>query len=261
MPDRTCSGTLVWASWGQRKMIGTVLNVAGILLGGIAGLSLRRGLPGPTQQFLKQALGVYTVWTGLRIAVGSLHTPVGRVIRQLVVVVVALILGRLLGRVLHLQKGFNRLGQIASRKLSHVHAGQPSAPAEGFLAATILVCAAPLAMLGPVQDGLDHDFQPLLLKGIIDGLMVMSLVPTFGWTVLLAALPAAALQVSLTRLAQMAEPTLERLGLIDPVNGVCGLLIFCVALIIFAIRKVEVGDYLPALAIAPFLAWLWRVGG
>ncbi len=239
-------------------MIGTALNVAGIVIGGIAGLTMRRPLAGSTQQFLKQALGVYTVWTGLRIVVGSLHTPVGQVLRQLAIVLVALILGRLLGRLLHLQKGFNRLGQMASRKLAPPSPGRRPAPKDGFLAATILVCAAPLALLGPVQDGLNADFQPLLLKGIIDGLMIMSLVPAFGWRLMLAALPAAALQVSLTRLAQMAEPMLRDRGLIDPINGACGLLIFSVALIIFAIRKVEVADYLPALALAPLLGWVWK---
>jgi uncharacterized protein len=239
-------------------MIGTVLNVAGILIGGLAGLALRRSLAPALQQFLKQALGVYTVWTGLRITVGSLHWPVGQVVRQLAIVVVALILGRLLGRLLRLQKGFNWLGQLASHKLAAAQPGRPSPPQEGFLAATILVCAAPLALLGPIQDGLNGDFQPLLLKGLIDGLMVMALVPAFGWTVMLAALPAAALLVSLTQLARMAEAALLGPALIDPVNGVCGLLIFCVALLIFAIRKVEVGDYLPALALAPLLGWLWK---
>jgi uncharacterized protein len=242
----------------RRKMIGTALNVAGIVIGGIAGLSLRRALAPSLQQLLKQALGIYTVWTGLRIAVGSLHSPAGRILRQLAIVVLAMILGRLLGRLFHLQKGLNRLGQIASRKLSDVPPGRRPAPEAGFLAAAILVCAAPLAMLGPVQDGLNGDFQPLLLKGIMDGLMVMALVPTFGWTVILAALPAAALQVTLARLVQVGEPALRGHDLIDPVNGACGLLIFCVALIIFAIRKVEVGDYLPALAIAPILGWLWQ---
>ena len=239
-------------------MIGTVLNVAGIVIGGLAGLAMPRGLAPAFQQFLKQALGVYTIWTGLRIAVGSLHFPAGQAFRQLTIVVLALVLGRLLGRLLRLQKGLNRLGQLASHKLSDVKPGQRPPPQDGFLAATILVCAAPLAVLGPVQDGLNGDFQPLLLKGIMDGLMVLALVQTFGWPVLLAALPAAALQVSLARLVQIAEPALRSHELVDPINGACGLLIFCVALIIFALRRVEVGNYLPALAIAPFLGWLWK---
>jgi uncharacterized membrane protein YqgA involved in biofilm formation len=64
----------------------------------------------------------------------------------------------------------------------------------------------------------------------------------------------------LTTAAQACEAFLRTHGsqsLFDPVNVVCGLLMFCVGMIIFAIRKVEVGDYLPALALAPLLTWWW----
>jgi uncharacterized protein len=239
-------------------MTGTLINLGGIVVGGVAGLALRRPLPASTQHFLKLALGVYTVWIGLRLALFSLHGNVWQVLKQLAVVILALAVGRLLGRLMHLQKGLNRLGRIASSKLANQPPGLRPLPGAGFMAATILLCAAPLAVLGPVQDGLNGDFQPLLLKAVMDGLVVMALVPTFGWTVLLGALPMAAVQLTVTRAAQWCEPTLRTYSLFDPVNAVCGLLIFCVALIIFAIRKIEVGDYFPALVIAPWLSWLWR---
>ena len=35
------------------------------------------------------------------------------------------------------------------------------------------------------------------------------------------------------------------------------MLLFCVALVIFEIRKIQVTDYLPSLAIAPLLTWWW----
>jgi uncharacterized membrane protein YqgA involved in biofilm formation len=50
---------------------------------------------------------------------------------------------------------------------------------------------------------------------------------------------------------------LEPHRLVDPVNATAGLLIFCVALIIFEVRKIEVTDYLPSLVFAPLLTWWW----
>jgi uncharacterized membrane protein YqgA involved in biofilm formation len=44
---------------------------------------------------------------------------------------------------------------------------------------------------------------------------------------------------------------------VDPVNATAGLLIFCVALIIFEVRKIEVTAYLPSLVFAPLLTWWW----
>ena len=239
-------------------MFGTILNVVGILLGGLVWLIMRRPLVAASQEYLKLALGVYTVWTGLRIALSGLHGSAGQVLKQLLVAVLALMLGKLLGRALHLQQGLSHLGRVAGQILSQTKPGYQASPPNGFLAATILFCAAPLAMLGPVQDGLNRDFQPLLLKGVMDGLVVMGLLPTFGWRVMLGVFPLAAVLVTLTQVAQWCEPMLRTYSLFDPVNVVCGLLIFCVALIIFAIRKVAVADYLPALVLAPLLTSLWR---
>jgi uncharacterized protein len=239
-------------------MLGTFLNMAGILGGGVAGLCLRRPLATSTQRYLKMVLGVYTVWIGLRLAVTSLHGGVGSVFKQLAVAVLALFLGRAVGRVLGIQRGLNQLGRMAGAKLSSsVPPGQRAA-SEGFLTATILFCAAPLAVLGPIPDGLVRDYQPLLLKAAMDGLVALSLVPHFRWPVMLGIVPMAALQSSVSRLAEWAEPTLRIYSLMDSVNLVDGLLIFCLGLIIFALRRVAVGDYLPALVIAPWLSWLAR---
>jgi hypothetical protein len=59
-------------------------------------------------------------------------------------------------------------------------------------------------------------------------------------------------------LARWAEPLLREQGLVDPVNAVGGLLVFCVALIILELKKIELTDYLPSLAFAPLITWLWR---
>jgi uncharacterized protein len=237
-------------------MIGTWLNLAAIGLGGLAGLAWRRQPALSTQRFFKMALGVYTVWIGLRITAGGLNGSAKHVAVQLLLAVLAMMLGRLLGKALHVQKSLNQLGRSASAILARTSSSRPRA-GDGFKAAAILLCAAPLAVLGPIQDGLNRDYQPLLLKGVMDGLVVMALVPASGWTVLLAGLPMAAVQVTFTLGARACEPWLRTYSLFDSLNVVCGLLIFCLGLIIFAIRRVEVGDYLPAVVLAPLLTWLW----
>jgi uncharacterized membrane protein YqgA involved in biofilm formation len=46
--------------------------------------------------------------------------------------------------------------------------------------------------------------------------------------------------------------------LLDPINVVAGLLIVFVSMVIFEVRKIELADYLPALALAPLLTWFWH---
>ena len=92
----------------------------------------------------------------------------------------------------------------------------------------------------------------------MDGLAAMSFVSIFGWGVLFSAVPVLVLQGTISlACARWALPFLEAHNLTDSVNATGGFLIFCVALVIFEVRKIQVTDYLPALAIAPLLAWWW----
>ena len=58
--------------------------------------------------------------------------------------------------------------------------------------------------------------------------------------------------------AIFVEPFLRAHGLIDPVNLIGGLLVCTIGLVIFDFKKVELADYLPSLAFAPLIAWLWK---
>ncbi len=102
-------------------------------------------------------------------------------------------------------------------------------------------------------------FYPLAVKAVIDGLAAMGLVLMLGWGVLLAVIPLLAVQGTITLLSShLLEPFLAARGLIDPVNCVAGILVFSVALIMLGLKRVELTDYLPSLAIAPLLTWAFR---
>jgi uncharacterized membrane protein YqgA involved in biofilm formation len=163
------------------------------------------------------------------------------------------------GQLMRLQKLSNSIGRRATQTLS--------APPEqrrfddGFKLATALFCAGPLAILASVQEGFDGLSPIFLVKAGIDGLATFAFCQTFGWGVILSAVPVLALESALIRGAQWLGPVLRhRPGpLIDMINATDGLLIFCVAMLILGLKKIEVADYFPSLAFAPLLTWwLWR---
>jgi uncharacterized membrane protein YqgA involved in biofilm formation len=242
-------------------MTGTLLNAAGILLGGILGLTLSRQLSPRAQVGIKGFLGVLVVVVGLKAAVMNLGGGFWLVAKQLVIIVLALTFGRISGRLLHLQKGLNRLGRFANHKFSN--AAQSSARSsqswdEGFITCTILFCVGPMSILGAVQDGLDGHWQTLGVKALIDGLATMAFVGTFGWGAILSVVPVVAYQGSVTLGAKLAAPHLQDPAMMASLNATCGLLVFCIALIILELKKIELADYLPSLVFAPLLTWLWR---
>lgn len=250
-------GVVVW--WGA-TMIGTLINAVGILAGGLAGGNPRWQLSPARQQWFKVGLGVYTVYAGLSLVWKGLNGTVGFMLKQFLIVLVAMSLGKLVGRLLHLQKLSNRLGEFARARMAKSGAGAPGRFGDGFLVGTALFCAAPLAFLGALQDGLQGNWQLLAIKGVMDGLAVMAFVPLFGRGVMLAAVPVVAWQGLLTVGAQVLvrEEVLRELSPpLFALNITCGFLAFSVSLIVLELKKIELADYLPSLVLAPALTRWW----
>jgi len=242
-------------------MIGTLLNVSGILIGGVLGLTRRKPLSPHAESFLKVILGAFTVCFGLRLTWINLSGSFLQILKQLLIAVLAMILGKLSGHLLGIQKLSNSIGRAAREHIITAKPGDPNVAGSGFKTATALFCAAPLGIIGAVQDGLSGYFYPLAVKAVMEGLATLGFVSVFGWGVILAALPVLAFQGTITLLcSQLLAPFLQThgpAGLLPSINAVGGLLVFSVALVILGLKKIELADYVPSLAFAPLITWLW----
>lgn len=234
-------------------MLGTFLNVGGIILGGLAGLYLKP-LSMANQATLKVLLGAFTVFFGLQITWKSMHGSFFQVLKQLLVVVGGLILGRLVGKLLRLQKLSNGAGKFARKRMEEIKPGQRGGSSDGFVICSLLFCVAPLAILGPVHEALGGYVQPLLIKTVVDALSMMAFVTMFGGAAIFSFVPVLAFQGLLTLGLRALEPRLH--AQVDPILAAGGFLVFSVALIILGLKKIEAADYLPSLATTPLLAWL-----
>ncbi len=246
-------------------MIGTWINVVGILLGGIAGMTFARNLSAAAQLRLRRLLVGLTVYAGFGAIWRSLQAPPGHAAGQLAIALVALSVGSALGRVLGLQRAMNRAGQWARERFARATAAEragvrPDAVrrSDGFITCTLLFCVSPLAVVGPVQDGLNGDWQALAAKGLLDGLATMGFVASFGWSPLLAAVPVLAFQGLITVGAHALGPWLGTEAARDSVGITGGFIVATLSLVILDLRKVPLANYLPALVLAPLLARWWQ---
>jgi uncharacterized protein len=246
-------------------MTGAILNAIGILAGGIFGLMRPAPLSARTQMYCRALLGAGVVFFGLRMVWVSVNGPFVSILKQLFILMLALILGRLLGKMLHLQSMSNRVGQYAKRRMESHRPDDPHRFSHGLNVCAALFCAAPLGILGAVHDalpteaGMDGHWQVLALKGFMDALAMMGFVVMFGPGAIVSLLPVFVFQGTITlACGNYAEPFLRAHGLVDAVNGTGGLLLCMVSVVIFEVRRVELADYLPALAVSPIITWLWR---
>lgn len=245
--------------------LGAILNALGILVGGVIGLVRPKPLTAQTQAFFKVLLGMFTMFFGLRLTWLSISGSFGQVSKQIVIMIVALMIGPLLGRLMRLQQASNHLGQHAKKLIETGSGKAENRFSNGMNACTILFCAAPLGILGAIHSALPVEkdtlgyFYPLLVKGLMDGLATMGFVMLFGIGAIFSALPVFVFLGTITMAGHIyLEPFLRGHALLDSVNAVGGLVICTVGVVIFEIRRVPLADYLPALAIAPLLTWLWK---
>ena len=246
-------------------MLGTWLNAGAIVVGACLGLITRREISVSRQQFVKVALGVATAWFGLTLVWkgltwnGPLSGTVSFFFHQFAVVLVTMVVGSILGKLCGLQRWMNRVGQSAKERLEKVSREGRAAAGDGFVAAVLLFCAAPLGWAGALEDGLMRYFQPLAIKAVMDGIAAFSFARMFGWTAMLAAVPVAAFLAGVSLLGDRLEPWLAGEGTLGVIHATLGLIITYVSLVIFEIKKVEMANYLPCLVVAPLLMKLSRM--
>jgi uncharacterized membrane protein YqgA involved in biofilm formation len=110
-------------------------------------------------------------------------------------------------------------------------------------------------VIGSIEDGLTGDYQVLATKAVLDGFASIALAATLGWGVGLAALTVLGVQGTITLGAGVFEDVLvgETLAVLTSAGGVT---IIGIALKLLDIKDVKVGNFLPALVIAPALVGL-----
>jgi uncharacterized membrane protein YqgA involved in biofilm formation len=239
--------------------IGAFLNAIGILLGALFGLALRKPLSLRAQVFLRSALGAFTIFFGLRLVYENVGGSFLSCLKQIFLALLAIVLGFWIGKLSSLQKISNRFGRVAGNCIAAAQKNPAQNSAGGFSACAILFCAAPLGLLGAVADGLSGYFWLLAVKGVMDGLAMTSFVKMFRWPAALSAIPVFVFLGAISLACQFyAKPFLDLHGMTGSVNAAAGLVACAVALVIFEVRRVELANFLPALAVAPLLAMLFK---
>ena len=219
-------------------MIGTLINVALILVGCALGLVLRKGIPARMQGTVMQALGLAVILIGISGAIATADT---------MCVVVSMAVGSLLGSALDIERRLDSLGKLAERKLGS-GAGEGSI-SKGFVTASLVYCVGAMAIVGSIKSGIEHDHAMLITKGILDGVSAIFFTSTMGIGVALSAVAVFVYQGLIALLATWVSPFLTT-EVINEMSAVGGLLIVGIGMnLMDDKRHVPVGNMLPAMFI------------
>ncbi|MCR4428663.1 MAG: DUF554 domain-containing protein [Caldiserica bacterium] len=228
-------------------MVGTLVNTGSIIAGSLVGFLASKKLKTTSSPLLTQAMGLLTSILGFQMALKANSSSL------MLTLLLSLVLGAIIGELLHIEEFLERLGERASSLLKF----QGGGIARGFVAATLLFCVGPMAILGSISDGLKGDFQLLLLKSIMDGTASVFLTSTLGIGVIFSAVPLFLYQGGLTLLARFfAAQVPESLILALTVSG--GAIIVLLGFHFLGVKKFKVANFLPALILAPIFQEIFQ---
>lgn len=234
--------------------LGTIINVVGIIIGGLLGRFCGRFLNERYQDTLNKACGVCVLFIGMAGALeGMLSVENGRIVSGgSMLAVICLALGALLGELVNLEDKFERFGEWL--KVKSGNSGERSF-VEGFVTASLTVCIGAMAIVGSIEDGIFGDYSILATKAVLDLIIILVMTCSLGKGCMFSAIPVAALQGCVTLLARLIKPLMTDAALAN-LSMVGSILIFCVGLNLVWGRKVRVANLLPAILIAVAAAFL-----
>ena len=224
-------------------MLGTIANVIAVTAGGILGVVIGRKLRDRYVNILFQALGLVTMGLGFSMVLES---------NNLIIAVVSMVLGSLIGEALNLERGLEKGANALKRVLPF----RSERFNEGFITATILYCVGSMAILGSIEDGLGLFPKLLYTKSIMDGISSVALAAAMGIGVVFSIIPVALYQGLLTLFASGISSIMSSI-MIAEITSVGGLILIGIGLNLLKIKHVSVTNMLPAIVIAPLLAYFF----
>ncbi|MGE4282135.1 MAG: DUF554 domain-containing protein [Clostridia bacterium] len=229
-------------------MLGTIVNAGAIIAGGLIGATVGGVIKERYKNTIMQGIALAVVVIGLSMALEGLSAsrPGGFRGEMLLLMIFSVVLGGIIGEWIDVEARLEQFGKWI-QLLVHKD-GQVSTFAEGFVIASLVYCVGSMAIMGSIQDGLNHDPSILYAKSVLDGVSAVIFASTLGFGVLFSFVPVFVYQGAITLLASLVKPLLIDWIIIE-MSAVGGILIIGIGLTMLEIKKIKVGNLLPSIFI------------
>lgn len=234
--------------------LGTIINSAAIIVGGVFGHLFGKILNERIQDSLQKASGICVLFIGIAGAMeGMLKLSGSSLLAGCSMLIVAsLALGALVGEILNIEHGFERFGEWLKVKTGNA---KDKSFVEGFVTASLTVCIGAMAVVGSIKDGISDDYSILVTKAILDLIIITVMTCSLGKGCAFSAIPVAVFQGLITALARLIKPLMTD-GALANLSLIGSILIFCVGVNLVWDKRIKVANLLPSLVFAVAIAFL-----
>ena len=234
--------------------LGTIINVAAIVAGGLTGHFTGKLFREEQQESLTKACGISVLFIAISGAMqGMLQIDGGRLVSgKSMLVVLCLAIGTVFGELLGIENGFERFGEWLKEKTGNSGDKQF---VNAFVTASLTVCIGAMAIVGAIQDGIMGDYSTLAVKSVLDFIIIAVMTSSLGKGSAFSAIPILIFEGSITLLARLIAPFMTDLA-VAYLSLVGSVLIFCVGVNLVWGKMVRVANMLPAVLLAVLAAYL-----
>ena len=212
-------------------LLGSLVNGGAIVVGGLVGMFAGKLLPERLRTSVMAALSLMTIG----IAVPGLLKSSNALIP-----IISMVIGTIIGELLNIGAAVNKLGENLQKRFSG------SRVTEGFVTGSLVFAIGALAVMGPLQSGLQHQHDLLFSKSVIDGVASIVFASTLGLGVALSGLMVFAVEGSIALLASVVAPYLGE-AVVNEITFVGSLLIVGISLNLLGITKLRILNMVPAI--------------
>ncbi len=234
--------------------LGTIINSAAIIVGGVFGHLFGKILNERIQDSLQKASGICVLFIGIAGAMEGMLKLSGSSLSagRSMLIVTSLALGALVGEILNIEHGFERFGEWLKVKTGNA---KDKSFVEGFVTASLTVCIGAMAVVGSIKDGISGDYSILVTKAILDLIIITVMTCSLGKGCAFSAIPVAVFQGLITALARLIKPLMTD-GALANLSLIGSILIFCVGVNLVWDKRIKVANLLPSLVFAVAIAFL-----
>lgn len=228
--------------------LGTIVNVATILVGGMIGLFCKKILSERITDTIMQGIGLAVIIIGISGALKAVFTVVENeiVTNHILFMIISLAIGALIGELLKIEDRLEKTAKFCEKRFTKP--GETSTFAQGFITATLVFCVGSMAIVGALEEGMTGNTDILFAKSALDGITAIIFASTMGIGVLFAAVIVGIYQGTITLLAGLVAPYFNDL-VITQISLIGSVLIIGIGFNMLKITKIKVGNLLPAIFI------------
>lgn len=234
--------------------LGTIINSAAIIVGGVFGLLFGKLLKERVQDTLQKANGVCVLFIGIAGAMEGMLRLSGSTLSsgRSMLIVASLALGALVGELMNIEHWVERFGEWLKIKTGNA---KDKDFVNGFVTASLTVCIGAMAVVGSIKDGIEGDISILTTKAILDLIIVMVMTCSLGKGCIFSAIPVAVFQGTITALARLIKPLMTEAASAN-LSLIGSVLIFCVGVNLVWGKKIKVANFLPSLVFAVSISFI-----